>query len=105
MTIAGAGGRRRARALPDLPTLSDFVPGYEASAATGLGAPSATPAAIIDTLNKAVNAAFADPAMRARLAETGGTRLAGSPADFGRLIAEETEKWAKVVRFAGRKQE
>jgi tripartite-type tricarboxylate transporter receptor subunit TctC len=98
-------GTTRSQALPELPTLGDFVPGFEASAATGIGVPAATPAEIIDTLNKAINAAFADPAMRARLAETGGTLLAGSPADFGRLMGEETEKWAKVVKFAGQKPE
>jgi tripartite-type tricarboxylate transporter receptor subunit TctC len=98
-------GTTRSQSLPELPTLGDFVPGFEASAATGIGVPAATPAEIIDTLNKAINAAFADPAMRARLAETGGTLLAGSPADFGRLMGEETEKWAKVVKFAGQKPE
>ena len=70
---------------------------------TGIGVPSRTPADIIDTLNTAINAAFADPAMKARLADTGGAMLAGSPAEFGRLLAEETEKWAKVVRFSGAK--
>ena len=94
-------GAMRSPALPDLPTLRDFVPGFEASAATGIGAPSGTPAEIIDMLNEAVNAGFADSSLRARLAETGGTMLAGSPADFGRLMAEETEKWAKVVKFSG----
>jgi len=96
-------GTTRSQALPDLPTLGDFVPGFEVSAATRIGAPSGTPAEIVDALNRAINAAFADSAMRARLAETGGTVLAGSPADFGRLMAEETEKWAKVVKFAARK--
>ncbi len=90
-------------ALPDLPPLSDVLRGFEASSASGIGAPRATPAAIIDTLNQAINAAFADPAMRARLTDTGGTVLAGSPADFGKLMAEETAKWAKVVKFAAAK--
>ena len=93
----------RAAALPDVPALADAVRGYEASAVTGIGAPRDTPADIIGTLNTAVNAAFADPTMNARLADTGGTMLAGSPAEFGRLLAEETEKWAKVVRFSGAK--
>ena len=91
----------RWEALPDIPTLSDFVPGYEASALFGLGAPKNTPAEIIDTLNKEINAGLADPNMKARLADLGGTVLAGSPADFGKLIAEETEKWGKVVKFSG----
>jgi tripartite-type tricarboxylate transporter receptor subunit TctC len=87
--------------LPDIPTVNDFVSGYEASAVSGLGAPRNTPAEIIDTLNKEINAALADPKMKARLADLGGTVLAGSPADFGRLIADEIEKWAKVIKFAG----
>jgi tripartite-type tricarboxylate transporter receptor subunit TctC len=91
-------------ALPDLPTLGQSLPGFEASAASGLGAPRATPPEIVATLNQAVNAAFADPDMRAHLAETGGTMLTGSPADFGRLMAEETAKWAKVVKFTTGKQ-
>jgi tripartite-type tricarboxylate transporter receptor subunit TctC len=93
----------RSAALPDVPTMADSVPGYEASAVTGIGAPKDTPAEIIATLNAAINAAFADPAMRALLVETGGAALAGSPAEFGKLLAEETEKWAKVVRFSGAK--
>jgi tripartite-type tricarboxylate transporter receptor subunit TctC len=91
--------------LPDIPTVNDFVSGYEASAVSGLGAPRNTPAEIIDTLNKEINAALADPNMKARLADLGGTVLAGSPADFGKLIAEETEKWGKVVKFSGAKPE
>jgi len=90
----------RSPALPDLPVIGDFVPGYEASAVSGIGVPKNTPPEIIATLNAAVNAGFADPVMKARLADTGGSTLAGSPADFGRLMAEETEKWAKVVRFS-----
>jgi tripartite-type tricarboxylate transporter receptor subunit TctC len=89
--------------LPDIPTVNDFVSGYEASAVFGLGAPKNTPAEIIDTLNKEINAALADPNMKARLADLGGTVLAGSPADFGKLIAEETEKWGKVVKLSGAK--
>jgi tripartite-type tricarboxylate transporter receptor subunit TctC len=91
--------------LPDIPTVNDFVSGYEASTVLGLGAPRNTPAEIIDTLNKEINAALADPNMKARLADLGGTVLAGSPADFGKLIAEETEKWGKVVKFSGAKPE
>jgi tripartite-type tricarboxylate transporter receptor subunit TctC len=83
--------------------VGDFVPGYEASGWYGLGAPRNTPAAIVETLNMAINAALADPEHRARLADLGATALPGSPADFGRLIAEETEKWGRVVRFSGAK--
>ncbi len=95
----------RAKVLPDLPTVADFLPGYEASQWYGVGVPKSTPAEIIDKLNKEINAALADPGMKARFADIGGEALAGSPADFGRLIAEETEKWAKVVRAANIKPE
>jgi len=91
--------------LPDLPTVSEFLPGYEASAWSGVGAPRNTPAKIIDTLNKEINAALADPTMKARLADLGGTVLTGSPADFGKLIADETEKRGKVIRAANIKPE
>jgi tripartite-type tricarboxylate transporter receptor subunit TctC len=91
----------RSDALPDLPPVGDFVPGYEASALNGVGAPRDTPAEIVDKLNKEINAALADPKMKARLADLGGTVLPGSPADFGKLVVDETEKWAKVVKFAG----
>jgi len=87
--------------LPDLPTIGEFLPGFEASAWNGLGAPRNTPAKIIDTLNKEINAALADPTMKARLVDLGGAVLAGSPADLGKLIADETEKWGKVIEFAG----
>jgi tripartite-type tricarboxylate transporter receptor subunit TctC len=87
--------------LLDIPTVNDFVSGYEASTVSGLGAPKNTPAEIIDTLNKEINAALADPNMKARLADLGGTLLAGSPADFGKLMADDTEKWGKVVKFIG----
>jgi tripartite-type tricarboxylate transporter receptor subunit TctC len=90
----------RSAVLPDVPTLGEFVPGYEASAVTGVGAPKDTPAGIVGRLNAVINAAFADPVMKARLADTGGTVLPGSPGDFGELIAAETEKWAKVVRYS-----
>ena len=88
----------RSAALPEIPALGEFVPGYEASAVTGIGVPAKTPAAIIVRLNKEINAAFADPAMQVRFATTGGVELPGSPADFGRLMAAETEKWAKVIK-------
>jgi tripartite-type tricarboxylate transporter receptor subunit TctC len=95
----------RSEALPDLPVLNDFVPGYESSAWLGLGAPRNTPAEIVDKLNKEIDAALADPKIKARVADLGGTVLAISPADFGKLITDETEKWAKVVKFAGLKPE
>jgi len=91
----------RSEALPDIPTVADFVPGYEASAFFGIGAPKSTSAEIVERLNKEINATLADPKMKPRLAEFGGTVLPGSPADFGKLIADETEKWAKVVKFSG----
>ena len=91
---------RRLDALPEIPTVAEFVPGYEASNWYGIGAPKATPAEIIDKLNKEISAGLADFNMKARLADLGGTVLAGSPADFGKLIADETEKWGKVVKFA-----
>jgi tripartite-type tricarboxylate transporter receptor subunit TctC len=90
----------RSEALPDVPSVGEFVAGYEASTVLGLGAPRNTPAEIIDTLNREINAALADPNMKARLADLGGTLLAGSPADFGKLLADETEKWGKVIRAA-----
>src|SRR6266446_1981169 len=92
---------RRLDALPDIPTVGEFVPGYEASNWYGLGAPKNTPAEIVAKLNKEVNAGLADPKLTARLADLGGTVLAGSPADFGKFIADETEKWGKVVKFVG----
>jgi tripartite-type tricarboxylate transporter receptor subunit TctC len=86
--------------LSDIPTMGDFVPGYDASSLFGLGAPKKTPVEIIDKLNKEVNAGLDNPKLKARLVELGGTVLAGSPADFGKLIADDTEKWAKVIRAA-----
>jgi tripartite-type tricarboxylate transporter receptor subunit TctC len=91
----------RAEVLPDIPTVGEFVPGYEASQWYGVGAPKATPAEIVEKLNKEINASLADPKLQARLADLGGTVLVGSPADFGKFIVEETEKWAKVINFAG----
>jgi tripartite-type tricarboxylate transporter receptor subunit TctC len=90
----------RSDALPDIPTMDSFLPGYEGGIWYGLGAPKATPAEIVNKLNKEVNAALDDPKMKARLADLGGTPLPGSPAEFGKLIAEETEKWGKVIRAA-----
>ena len=95
----------RMQDLPDIPAVGDFVLGYEASQWYGFAAPKNTPVEIVDRLNKEINAAIADPGMKARLAAIGGEPLPGSPADFGRLIAEETEKWGKVVRAAGIKPE
>jgi tripartite-type tricarboxylate transporter receptor subunit TctC len=91
---------RRSAVLPDVPTVAESVPGYEASAWFGMGAPRGTPADIIERLNKEINAALADPAMRAKLAEQGGDLLPGSAADFGKLIAAETDKWRKVIQAA-----
>jgi tripartite-type tricarboxylate transporter receptor subunit TctC len=95
----------RSEALPDIPTVSEFVPHYEASAWFGVGAPKNTPSQIIDQLNEAINADLADPKIKARLADLGGTSFVGSPADFGKHIADETEKWAKVIKFANIKPE
>jgi tripartite-type tricarboxylate transporter receptor subunit TctC len=93
----------RSPALPDVPSVGEFLSGYEASSWYGIGAPRGTPAGIIDTLNAAMNAGQADPRLKARLGELGGTMLTGTPAAFAKLIAEETEKWAKVVKFSGAK--
>ena len=93
----------RSKVLPDLPTVADFVPGYEASAWYGVGVPKGTPDDVIDKLNKEINAILADPKAKARLADLGASLLAGSPADFGKLVADETEKWGKVVKFSGAK--
>ena len=95
----------RSELLPDVPTVGEFVPGYEASQWYGIGAPKATPMEIIGRLNEEINASLGDPKIKARFVDLGGTGLPGSPADFGKLIADETEKWAKVIKFAGIKAE
>jgi tripartite-type tricarboxylate transporter receptor subunit TctC len=94
-------GTMRSPALPEVPTVSEFLPGYEASAVDGIGAPASTPTDVIDKLNTAVNAALADPAIKARLADLGSVPLSMSPAEYRAFIAAETEKWAKVIKFAG----
>jgi tripartite-type tricarboxylate transporter receptor subunit TctC len=96
---------KRSDALPDIPCVTDFVPGYEASSWFGVAAPKNTPAEIVDKLNREINAALADDKVKARLADMGGMLLAGSPADYRKLIADETEKWGKVIRAAGIKAE
>jgi len=97
----GISSATRLDALPDVPPIGDFVPGYETGNWYGLGVPRGTPAEIIQRLNKEVNAGLADPRLKARLNEVGGAPLVGTPADFGKHIAEETEKWTKVVKFSG----
>jgi tripartite-type tricarboxylate transporter receptor subunit TctC len=88
-------------ALPDLPTVSEFLPGYEVGDWFGAGAPKGTPLEIVDKLNEEINAGLADPKIKARLADLGGAVLAGSPADFGKFVAADTEKWGKVIKTAG----
>jgi tripartite-type tricarboxylate transporter receptor subunit TctC len=101
----GVTAATRSDALPDVPAIAEFVPGYEASAFYGIGAPLDTPAEIVGKLSKEINAGLADPKLRTRLSEIGQVMLAGSPHDFGKLIAEQTEKWAKVIKFSGAKAE
>jgi tripartite-type tricarboxylate transporter receptor subunit TctC len=96
-------GAARSETLPELPTVADFLPGYEATSWYGLGAPKGTPADIIEKLNREVNAILADPKTKARFAELGATLLPGTAAEFGKLVADETEKWGKVVKFSGAK--
>jgi tripartite-type tricarboxylate transporter receptor subunit TctC len=91
----------RSPALPDIPALAEFIPGYEASAWYGVSAPRNTPQAVVGKLNKEINAGLADPALQARLVDLGGMIVSGSPADFGKLVSDETAKWAKVIKFAG----
>jgi tripartite-type tricarboxylate transporter receptor subunit TctC len=98
-------GAARSEALPDLPTLSDFVPGYEASNFRGVGAPRNTPAEIVDKLYKEISAGLADPKVKTRIADLAAVPLPMTPIEFGKLIAEETEKWGKVIKFAGIKAE
>ena len=93
----------RSEAMSDIPTVGEFLPRYEASNWYGIGAPRNTPVEVIDKLNKEINDGLADPKIKARLADLGSDVLALSPADFGKLIAEETEKWSKVVKFSGAK--
>ena len=95
----------RSETLPDVPTVGEFVPGFEVSAWYGVGAPKGTPTEVINKINKEINAGLADPKLKTRLADLGGTAIAGSPSDFGKLIADETEKWGKVVRAANIKAE
>jgi len=99
----GVTAPSRSEALPDIPTISEFVPGYEANGVYGVGAPRSTPTEIVDRLNREINGGLTDPKLKARLAELGATVIPGSPADFGKLIAEETERWGKVVKFSGAK--
>jgi tripartite-type tricarboxylate transporter receptor subunit TctC len=91
----------RSEALPDVPTVGETVPGYEASAFYGMGVPKGTPPEIVDRLNQEINAGLADPKIKARLAELGGMLIPGTPAEFGKLVADETEKWAKVIKSGG----
>jgi tripartite-type tricarboxylate transporter receptor subunit TctC len=95
----------RLEIIPDIPTVADFVPGYEASGWQGVGAPKSTPTEIVEKLNREINAALADPKMKARLLDLGGVPLPLTPAEFGKLLADDTEKWAKVIKFAGIKPE
>jgi tripartite-type tricarboxylate transporter receptor subunit TctC len=94
---------RRLDVLPDLPTVNDFVPGYETSSWFGIGAPRDTPTDIVERLNKEVSAGLADPKLKDRIIDLGGSPLVLSPAEFGKFIADETKKWAKVVKFSGAK--
>ena len=95
----------RQRVLPDIPPIGDFVPGFAVTGWLGIGVPKGTPAEIVERLNREVNAALADPVVKARMADLGSEPLSGSVADFAKLVAEETEKWANVVKFAGIKTE
>jgi tripartite-type tricarboxylate transporter receptor subunit TctC len=103
--VVALGLEPQAPVLPDVPTVGEFLPGYEASVWFGVGAPKATPAEIVDKLNREINAGLTDPKLKARLGELGGTALALSPAEFGKLFAEDTDKWGKVIRAANIKPE
>jgi tripartite-type tricarboxylate transporter receptor subunit TctC len=94
---------KRSEALPDIPTVGEYLPGFESNLFFGIGAPKDTPAEVIDKLNKEINASLADPKFKTLLADMGGAVVAGSAADFGKFLADETEKWGKVVKFAGAK--
>jgi tripartite-type tricarboxylate transporter receptor subunit TctC len=99
----GVSATTRLRVLPDVPPIADVVPGYTVTGWLGFGVPKGTPQEIVERLNREVNTAMTDPTVKTRMAELGSDIFTGTPADFGRLVAEETEKWAKVVRFAGLK--
>jgi tripartite-type tricarboxylate transporter receptor subunit TctC len=101
----GVTSARRSDALPTLPAIAEFVPGYEATSFFGIGVPRGTPTEIVDRLNKEINAGLADPKMKARIADLGSEAMPMTPAEFGKLVADETEKWGKVVKFAGIKPE
>jgi tripartite-type tricarboxylate transporter receptor subunit TctC len=101
----GVTAETRSPALPDIPTVGEVAPGYEASTWYGIGAPRGIPTEIVDKLNKEINAALADPKIKARITDLGGIVLPGSPADFGKLIADETEKWGNVIRALNIKAE
>ena len=97
--------KKRSDALPDVPAMNEFVPGYEASGFAGIGAPKGTPPEVIDRLNKEINAGLASPKVKDRIVELGGTVMGGTPAEFAKVLAEATEKWGKVIKFAGIKPE
>ena len=103
LRVLGVTTEKRSALLPDVPAIGEVVPGYEASQLYGVGAPKNTPADVVDKLNREINAILNDPAATARLADLGMTAVGGTPAQFGKFIAEETEKWSKVVRFSGAK--
>jgi tripartite-type tricarboxylate transporter receptor subunit TctC len=105
LRVLAVTGTARSSLLPDIPTVADFLPGYEASAWYGLGAPKNTPAEIVNKLNATVNAILADPIAKERFGSMGATLITGSASEFGKYVAEETEKWAKVVKFSGAKPE
>ena len=105
MRALGVTIAKRSDVLPDVPSVSEFLPGFDAAVYYGIGAPKNTPPEIVDRLNKEINAGLADPQFKARLVELGSMVLPGSPADFGKFITNETEKWAKVVKFANIKAE